>query len=478
MTRSTSTISVAGLSPQLLEHLLREHRQFRRPALARLWDYYRNPALESPDQGPTPLAQQRGLPDRLRTANSARREIVIENDIAWRIHTLVDFMVGKPVVLQSCAPQRDRATLIENFLRSVLDHNGGTGLLQDLALLGAVYGYADVMLSVAHSPTLDAAQRFALGIIAPPRAVPVLDPNDYRRLDAYLVNYDQTLNELDDTGVAARLRRALFAAAPGDRRAVVERTLAWSAQECVVLEGSQGQRRVVDRFANRLGVVPVVHIQNLAQPFFYEGLSEVEPLIPLQDELNTRLSDRANRVTFQSFKMYLGKGIEKFAEQPIGPGQMWATDNVQASIEEFGGDGQSPSEEAHINEIRLALDKASGVTPVAAGILRDKVGNLTSENALRVVLMGLLARTEKKRLTYGQGLQRLCDLILHAADVLDVLPNKPDERRIRLEWPSAIPENQTQRLQDAQLKRKLGVPPERVLAELGYDDCIKDHSPV
>jgi hypothetical protein len=51
------------------------------------------------------------------------------------------------------------------------------------------------------------------------------------------------------------------------------------------------------------GFLPVVHIQNLAQPYYYEGLSDVEPLIPLQDELNTRLSDRASRITFQSFKM-------------------------------------------------------------------------------------------------------------------------------------------------------------------------------
>jgi len=86
------------------------------------------------------------------------------------------------------------------------------------------------------------------------------------------------------------------------------------------------------------GFLPVVHIQNLAQPFYYEGQSDVEPLIPVQDELNTRLSDRASRITMQSFKMYLGKGIEGFAEKPVSPGVMWHTDNPDATIEEFGGD--------------------------------------------------------------------------------------------------------------------------------------------
>ena len=37
--------------------------------------------------------------------------------------------------------------------------------------------------------------------------------------------------------------------------------------------------KLVSDSPNVLGVLPVVHVQNLPQPFFYEGLSEVEPRI-------------------------------------------------------------------------------------------------------------------------------------------------------------------------------------------------------
>ena len=74
-------------------------------------------------------------------------------------------------------------------------------------------------------------------------------------------------------------------------------------------------RELIAEGALPWGFLPVVHIQNVAQPYYYEGQSDVEPLIPLQDELNTRLSDRANRITFQSFKMYLAKGIENAGEK-------------------------------------------------------------------------------------------------------------------------------------------------------------------
>ncbi len=492
-----------AMDESLLGLLLHQHRAHTRPACQRLWDYYRNELhfADGHEGRPYRAAQEQGLPRRLtrrpgeavRTADLAggRREIVVENDIAWRIHTLVDFMFGQPVHLQSLADDREHAKRIEQVLNAVFDVNGGICFFQDLALLGAIYGFVDVLLRVDRLPArlgrtpggstpadrsadrapskafdprraLGFAERIALETVEAPRAIPVLNPADFRKLDAYLLHYTQQLNRVEHQSFLARLvdRRG---AAPG-RLATVDVTEAWTDRSIVIYHDG----KAVSRVPHRVGRLPVVHIQNLPQPFFYEGLSEVEPLIPLQDELNTRLSDRANRVTFQSFKMYLGKGIENFLERPVGPGQMWMTENTDATIEQFGGDAANPSEEAHINEIRQAMDKTSAVTPIAAGLLTGRVGHLTSENALRIVLMGLLARTQKKRVTYGQGIERLCELILHTLDAAGALPTTPDQRRVRLHWSSPIPEDQSQRLADAKAKLALGVPREKVLVELGY----------
>jgi hypothetical protein len=219
------------------------------------------------------------------------------------------------------------------------------------------------------------------------------------------------------------------------------------------------------------GFLPVVHIQNVAQPFFYEGISDVEPLIPLQDELNTRLSDRASRITFQSFKMYLGKGIEGFENKPISPGRMWCTDNPEASIEEFGGDASTPSERMHIAEIREALDKASGVTPVVAGVLKNRLGHLTSAVALRLTFMGMLSKNERKQHTYSQGLREICRMILAILDIANVYKTEQAERDVDIVFPNPLPENLTEKLREAQIKRELGVPTEQVLRELGYEQA-------
>lgn len=472
----------ATLDPSLLGQLIDEHRAVNEPRLRRLWDYYRNPARGDACGKTARLAQEAGLPARLTTGRDgyarAGREVVIENDIAWRINTLVSFMFGKPLAIQSTAKDPARAQTLQRFLRHVIKCNGGPRFFQDLGLLGSIYGYVDVLLRVNDSPVSrpqddpQLAERFVLDTIEAPRAIPYLNSQDYRRLDAYALHFRRRSMQVEQNHFLSRVRNRVLGQAGRRPGAVAEHTQVWtprSYQSYITRPGTfGGGRRRVQESVNRLGRIPVVHIQNLSQPFFYEGLSEVEPLIPLQNELNTRLSDRANRVTFQSFKMYLGKGIEHFTERPVGPGQMWSTDNLEASITEFGGDGSSPSEEAHIAEIREAMDKTSTVSPLAAGLLRAKVGNLTSENALRIVLLGLLATVEKKRLTYGEGIERICELVLHAADVHGVLPNRPEERGVRLDWSEPLPDTDSQLLRNALMKIEVGVPRRQVLTELGY----------
>ena len=499
MPDTTTATARPALSDALLDHLLARHRRLAVPRYARFWRYYRNPLTPTADGTPGRPAQLDGMPARFRSPTpGAVREVVIENDIAWRIHTLVDFMFGRPLALQSTAADPSRAATLETFLRAVFDAAGGSAFFHDLGLLGAIYGHADILLRIptlrfptprsprpegvgsgqgVGSDPLPLAAQFRLELIEAPRAVPLLNPGDYRRLDAFVLHYRRPEHRVAAPSFLSRLRgsdaEAETALAATDRTEVFTAdTHAIYAAHTSGLARRLVGRRLVERSLNPLGRIPVVHIQNLPQPFAYEGLGEVEPLIPLQDELNTRLSDRANRITFQCFKMYLGKGIDGFTDRLVGPGQMWSTDNLQASIEEFGGDAECPSELAHIAEIREAMDKASGVSPLAAGVIRDRIGNLTSENALRVTMMGLLAKTAKKRVAYAAGIARLCELILHAADVTGVLPNTPDERTVRLDWPEPLPAGERERLEIARLKLDLGVPRSQVLAELGYTDCV------
>ena len=447
-------------------------------------------------------AQEYGLPPRItglvhsantgvfggqRVRDVQRKEVVIENDIAWRINAAVDFLFGKPISFVSKSPVSQTRAKIESILKAVFAANGDVGFFQDMAVLGSVYGFVDCLVrpgdeilegiscssrTLSFKEVLQLARTIDLELIEAPRALPILEENDYKKIRYYVQHFYQKRNAL------ARSRSFLAkllspSRGSSDSRQVVAVTEITSASAWQRYEDKQ----LVAEGELPWGFLPVVHIQNIAQPYYYEGLSDVESLIPLQDELNTRLSDRASRITFQAFKMYLGKGIEGFEDRPVSPGRMWYTDNPEAAIEEFGGDAATPSEDLHIAEIREAMDKASGVTPVVAGVLKNKLGNLTSAVALRLTFMGMLSKNERKRFTYTEGLKKIEQMVLAILDRADIYKTSEVDREVDIIFPSPLPENMMEKLKEAQIKKELGVPTEQVLRELGYDTMNeREHS--
>ncbi len=478
--------SSVGLDQALLALAIDEHERTELPRLHKLWDYYRNPMRPCGEAGATRAryrqAQEMGLPSRLvgRAGAAAddraaqRREVVIENDIAWRVQTMVDFMFARPITLVSTARDERTRRTIERVLDAAWEASGGISLLQDMALLGHVYGHVDLLLRIGEierlrgaGDELDAALRetpaLRIEVVDPTRGIALTDPADYRALAAYIITFERELNAVDRAPAAPWSRWIRGAASARRRSRIVE--IVSGAFRQLYDNGALIEQHVVEHTA---GAVPVVHIQNMSQPLRYTGLSEVEPLIPLQDELNTRLSDRASRVTMQSFKMYLARGLDGFERASVGPGQIWSTDNMDASVQEFGGDASSPSEESHINEVREAMDKVSGVPPLAGGVIRAKIGNLSSANALKITLMGILSKTWRKRVAYGRGIAEMCRLMLNALDSAGVLNTAPADRGVRIQWPDPLPHEPREEAQAAESKVKLGVPRERILAELGY----------
>lgn len=487
--------SDVGLDEAMLSLALREHQSRALPRLEKFWTYYRNALEPVARAGMAAGAEKRkhgawysqpqeiGLParlvgtpnpatdDRLRNTN----ELVIENDIAWRVHAMVDFLFAKPIRFISTARDETTRKAVEAALDAIWETSGGISLFTDLALLGHVFGHVDLLVRVTSTAAdvrrrsrqpanmndlLRLAPPVRIEVIDPRRGVPIFDPSDYRKLGAYIIRFDREENVPETPGFL----RSIFGVEPSKRKRSTH-TEILSADFHHVYENDTIVH--ADETPWTLGRLPVVHIQNVSQPFHYSGIGEVEPLIPLQDELNTRQSDRAHRLAMQSFKMYLMRGFAADS-LTVGPGIMLASDNPSASVQEFGGDAAAPSEEAHFEAIRNALDKISGVPPLATGVVQGKVGNLSSAMALRVTLMGLLSRTARKQVTYGRGLADASRLILAALDHLGILKTDEIDRSIRIDWPDPLPIDDHEQLQTAETKLRIGVSKGRVLEELGY----------
>ena len=146
-----------------------------------------------------------------------RKEVVIENDIAWRVNAAADFLFGKPISLISRAAEGRKREEIEAILKALFAANGGPGFFQDMAVLGSVYGFVDCFLrpgdplttrssssshpsSLPLSSVLQWAQAIDLELIEAPRALPVLDEDDYRVIRYYVQHFQQRKNAVGHQG--------------------------------------------------------------------------------------------------------------------------------------------------------------------------------------------------------------------------------------------------------------------------------------
>ena len=145
----------------LVQLAISEHASRDIPRHEKMWAYFRNP-LElvglsgaAVGKGWYRAAQEIGLPERIRGhaggvpgERRGRREVVIENDIGWRIQTMVDFMFGDPVRFESTGRDGGKKREVEGVLESVWERSGGIALMQDMALLGHVFGHVDLLVRI------------------------------------------------------------------------------------------------------------------------------------------------------------------------------------------------------------------------------------------------------------------------------------------------------------------------------------------
>ena len=128
------------LSADYLEWLVDEHSIDIQKHFSKLWEYYANQTYKISSLGTSDRkvsesgkcyvqAQEYGLPTRITglvhngslgllgarvVKDIQRKEVVIENDLAWRINAVVDFLFGKPTSFVSRSPDRFRQKQHQN----------------------------------------------------------------------------------------------------------------------------------------------------------------------------------------------------------------------------------------------------------------------------------------------------------------------------------------------------------------------------
>jgi len=440
----------------------------------------------------------------------ARKEPVTENECGWRADTFVDWLHGERdgtprASLESEAESEELQKQIIDLLTAVAEGQSEPDWLRQWATQSAVFGFVDVDVRLKEGvevvrevskdadgkPVQDAKGNPVLSgpvlsvtwegevvaegdfdtfgkmldwhIATPQSVVPLVNPLDVAELWGWALAYNTIKRPF-----SAAAQNKPFAKSKAESTPWLE--VITPEVHRVFMKGDDGWEMVSSVLVLSDGL-PVVHKQHKPVRGAYAGTGVIGPLIPMQDELNIRLSDRSNKITYQSHQQYLGKRVDDFENKPIGPSVMWSVDDAEASIEAIGGNTSDPGADKHIDDVRDGMSRISCIPPIAAGDVKDQLGNLTSGTALRVVLRGLLARLSAQRTVDNRAISQIARITLDIADAIGVLPTEPEDRGVVATWTKTIELDESERLDNSIRKQALGVPREVIWREdLGADD--------
>jgi hypothetical protein len=225
----------------------------------------------------------------------------------------------------------------------------------------------------------------------------------------------------------------------------VETVEVWTAGRFQLVVDGQ----VVRDGPNPYGFIPFVHVANLQPPNSSWGESDLTHLIPLNRELDERMSDQADMIRYHADPPVVFRGIEEHSDLPVGPGTVWDLPR-DADVSLLEWRGNAPAVQDHIERVLRAMYDVSETPRTSFG----DSGRLLSGVALETELQPLVHRTLRKRVIWGAALHRCARLMLQLAERLEPgrAPGAFAPYRAQVVWPQMLPRDD-----DADAQRNLSL---------------------
>lgn len=168
---------------------------------------------------------------------------------------------------------------------------------------------------------------------------------------------------------------------------------------------------------HNLGVVPVVPMLN-DPDLLGRTMSEIEPLLPIQDRIVETLSDRLMAQKYSAFRQRWATGLvipEDEHGQPVEPfnaavNRLWIAEDTETKFGEFSETPLGPYLEAVDSDVR----HMAALAQVPAAYLLGGMDNISAD-AITAAESGLMARVEDKQASYGETWEQVMRLALAAS---------------------------------------------------------------
>jgi len=205
---------------------------------------------------------------------------------------------------------------------------------------------------------------------------------------------------------------------------------------------------------NIIGMVPLVHAQNLPHAGFF-GLSDIDDIIPLNEEYNEISESIRQIIKYHAEPTTLIFGA-KATELVRGARKVWSNLPVDARVENLSLDANLFEANNHRDQIKLAIMELSQTPEQSLGKIQP-ISN-TSNAALETAYMPLMEKTQRKRITYGEAIVQTTRVMMaylttyFGVDLEEFAGNPQEMSNFDVDFPGPFPKDTSLIIQDETMK--------------------------
>ena len=335
------------------------------------------------------------------------------------------------------------------YLNEVWDNNRRDILVTEIGQTKSISGEAWVKVEFLDTGDFDDPfeefpdGRIKLSVIQTQFVFPRYDDHDKDRLESLLIMYPITAER--DTGLLSRRKV---------KTTVIYREY-WTKDEIISYVDGNEQTRI----DNPYGLIPFVQIKNFPIAGRERGQNDLDDIIPLNVEFNTKKSDVSEVIDYHSAPITLVYGA-KIGNLEKGANKVWGGLPKDAKVENLGLQGDLTASANYLSECKTAMCEIGGVPETVLGGA-SAISN-TSGVALQYMNLPLIDRTKVKRILTAEGLAQVNKIILFIS-LHHGLITKPEEISMRdflsntVELPDTLPKDMLMELNQIQQELMLGL---------------------
>ena len=377
------------------------------------------------------------IEDREVTIGDTKLEINIDDNNDG----LIDDKEGEKVVVKEKTEN--------DFLSQVWEDNHKETLCTEIGQTKSITGEAWV--KVQYESPEDLADpfeeypngRIRLSVIPTQYVFPRFNDHDKDRLEHLLIMYP--IRKEVETGVLFKR---------STENTVIYKEF-WTNNEITVYEDGEE----VDRMTNPYGFIPFEQIKNFPIAGRTRGVGDLDDIIPLNVELNTKRSDVSEVIDYHSAPITLVYGA-KIGNLEKGANKVWGGLPKDAKVENLHLQGDLTASVGYTSELKTAMCEIAGIPETVLGGA-SAISN-TSGVALQYMNLPLIERTNVKRGCTQTGIQRINKMILFIA-IQEGLIEKPEDISMKdflantVDFPDTLPKDELIELQKIQQEMTLGL---------------------